>query len=236
MGWKELCREYGVDFFQENMMGPNSMRILEELIQKIPLQKGMRVLDLGCGRGLTSIYLAKEFGVEVFATDLWIPASENHQRFCQMGVAERIVPIHADALDLPYADRFFDAVVSVDSYHYFGNNDTYFTEKLGPLLKKDAWVAIAFPGMKYEVHDNIPEEMKPFWEPEALACWHSIEWWRPKFAEKLRDFRIWEMNCFDTAWEDWLQTENPYAISDRPMIAADHGRFMNLIALTGQMK
>ena len=46
-----------------------------------------------------------------------------------------VIPIHADAQDMPFADGFFDAAVSVDAYHYVGNNDTFFTEKLKPLLK-----------------------------------------------------------------------------------------------------
>jgi cyclopropane fatty-acyl-phospholipid synthase-like methyltransferase len=40
----------------------------------------MRVLDLGCGRALSSIFLRKEFEVEVWAVDLWFSASENLQR------------------------------------------------------------------------------------------------------------------------------------------------------------
>lgn len=42
------------------------------------------------------------------------------------------------------------------------HNDTYFEQTLKPVLKKDAIVAIAFPGMKYKVHGNIPEEMRYF--------------------------------------------------------------------------
>ena len=50
-------------------------------------------------------------------------------------------------------------------------------------MKKDAIVAIAFPGMKYELYQNIPEEMKTLWDDEALEMWHSIEWWKPKFEK-----------------------------------------------------
>ena len=225
--------KYDKDFLKENMMGPNSMMILEELLNEIPLKAGMRVLDLGCGNGLTSVFLAKEYGVQVFALDLWISATENYRRFLKNGVDDLIIPIHADAQDMPFAEEFFDAVVSVDAYHYVGNNGTFFPEKVRPLLKKDGIAAIAVPGMKYEVHENIPEEMKPYWEEEALAMWHSIEWWRPKFEKGLDNLRIWEMSCFSQAWKDWLGTDNPYAAEDRKMLQADGGRYMNLIGIVG---
>ena len=222
-----------LEFLQENMMGPNAWLMAQELTADLPLQPGMRVLDLGCGRGLSSIFLAEKFKVPVFAVDLWTSATENYRRFQQAGVAHLVTPLQLDALQLPFAHGFFDAVISVDSYHYFGSNDTYFAEHLKPLLKKDAVVAIAFPGMKYEVHDNIPKEMEPLWPSEALDMWHSIPWWRPKFQPHLHHFQIGEMDCFDRAWQDWLACDNPYAAEDRVMMDTDNGRYMNLIKLTG---
>lgn len=226
--------QYDKNFIIQNMMGPNSMIILEELIEDLPLKKGMRVLDLGCGTGLTSVFLVKEYGVFVFAVDLWVSATDNLKRFKEMHLDDSIIPIHSDAHSLPFPDQYFDAVISVDAYHYFGNNDEYFSKKLRPLLKEDALVAIAFPGMKYEVHNHIPDEMQKYWDDEALNTWHSIEWWKPKFEKVLKDFEIKEMKCFDKAWSDWLSCENPYAIEDRDMIAADGGRYMNLISITGR--
>ncbi len=223
-------------FLHQNMMGPNSIAIIQELLKDQKLVPGMRILDLGCGRGLTSIYLAKTYGVQVFAADLWISATENFQRFGSLGLEDQIIPIHADAGELPFAQEYFDAVVSVDSYHYFGNNDTFAKEHLLPLLKKDGLVALAFPGMKFEVLGNIPDEMAPFWEEEALQMWHSIDWWRPKLEPALSEFHIWEMNCFHQAWKDWLATDNPYAIGDRAMMEMDNGRYMNLVAITGRKK
>lgn len=225
-----------LEFLHENMMGPNAWLIAEELTANLPLRKGMKVLDLGCGRGLTSVFLAEKFGVEVFALDLWTSATENYNRFQQAGVSHLTIPLQLDALRLPFAEDFFDAVISIDSYHYFGNNDTYFTRVLRSVLKKDAIVAIAFPSMKYELYQNIPEEMKTLWDDEALEMWHSIEWWKPKFEPYLKDFQIGEMECFDQAWQDWLSCDNPYAVEDRVMIATDNGRYMNLIKLSGMIK
>lgn len=61
--------KYDKNFLKENMMGPNSMMILEELLNEVPLKAGMRVLDLGCGNGLTSVFLAKEKDSNLWTRD-----------------------------------------------------------------------------------------------------------------------------------------------------------------------
>jgi cyclopropane fatty-acyl-phospholipid synthase-like methyltransferase len=50
----------------------------------------MRVLDLGCGRALSSIFLRREFGVQVWATDLWFSTSENRQRILDAEVDDGV--------------------------------------------------------------------------------------------------------------------------------------------------
>ena len=79
----------------ETMMGPNSVRILAELFDKYPLQvvSDDRILDLGCGTGLTSLIIAKETGARVSANDLWISEEENRKRFAEWGVGEQITPV-----------------------------------------------------------------------------------------------------------------------------------------------
>jgi len=58
-------------------MGPNSLWLTEWLCEAIDLKPNMRVLDLGCGKAISSVFLAKEFGVQVWAYDLWIKATDN---------------------------------------------------------------------------------------------------------------------------------------------------------------
>ena len=92
--------------------------------------------------------------------------------------------------------------------------------------------------MKYEVHNNIPVEMKAYWPEDALATWHSTDWWNDVFAkaENFEIIKIKEMNSFDEAWRDWLESDNKYAIEDRGMIEADNGRYMNLVSIIGRNK
>lgn len=79
------------------MMGPNALWLAESLSQVFEFQPGIRVLDLGCGRALSSIFLAKEFGVQVWAADLWIKPTENLSRIEDAGVADRVFPIFVEA-------------------------------------------------------------------------------------------------------------------------------------------
>ena len=64
--------KYDKNFILENMMGPNAMKLAEEMLDIQPIPRGSTVLDLGCGRGITSILMAKDFEFKVFAADLWI--------------------------------------------------------------------------------------------------------------------------------------------------------------------
>ena len=110
--------KYDKNWVSENWMGPNPLWLLEELCEHLELKPGMKVLDMGCGKGITSVFLAKEFGVTVFANDLWISATDNLERFKKAGVTDLVYPIHAEAHALPYAQGFFDVAISIDSYTY----------------------------------------------------------------------------------------------------------------------
>ena len=61
-----------------NSSAANALWLTEWLTEALELRPGMRVLDLGCGRASSSIFLRREFDVQVWATDLWFSASENH--------------------------------------------------------------------------------------------------------------------------------------------------------------
>src|SRR5205809_790860 len=98
--------------------GANALWITEWLTEVVELKPGMRVLDLGCGRALSSVFLRREFGVQVWAVDLWFNPTENLQRIRDAGVEDGVFPLHCDARNLPFAAEFFDAIISIDSYFY----------------------------------------------------------------------------------------------------------------------
>ena len=227
---------YDLNFVKTHLMGPNSMKLLEELTNSLTLHEGMRVLDLGCGQGLTSIFLAKEYGVTVFATDLWISATDNLTRFRQMGFESKIIPIHAEAHELPFADEYFDVAISVDAYHYFGIDEFYLSKHLAPLVKRDGQIAIAVPGLQNEFISGVPEELKPYWTDDMN--FHTHQWWNDLWeksgAVQIKEHK--EMECFNEAWDDWLSCDNDFARHDIDMLKADNGNYFNLVSITATKK
>jgi len=228
---------YDKTFLLDTMMGPNAMRITEELAGYLPLTPGMRILDLGCGNGISSILLAQKYDVTVFAADLWISPTENARRFASLGLEAKVYPFLVDATqDIPFAHEYFDMIISVDSYQYFGNNESMLP-KLLPFLKKDGLIAIAVPGFNQNFPEGqLPPEVKPFWTPEWN--FYSCDWWRALWEKEsgIAITALREMDSCKQAWDEWLQSPNPYAQSDIPMMQAGAGKYFNIIQMIGRKK
>lgn len=226
-------------YLKENMMGPNAVLLLEELMSGLNLKPDMRIMDLGCGKGLTSMALADKTGAQVFAMDLWNSATENHMRFAEMGFEERIIPIHADVTaQLPFAQEYFDVVVCVDAYHYFGRDAAFMDAKLAPYVKKGGVIALAFPGFKQEIHCHLPEPMLRSWTKEDLETMQTCAWWQALLEKSIliEDLCFCEMDSFDQSWADWLECDNEYAVSDRAAMEAGAGKHMNFISVICKRK
>jgi len=140
---------YSARWMVDGGMGPNPVWQSEAPADVLALKAGMRVLDLGCGTALSSIFLAKEFGVEVWATDLWVKPDENLRRVAEARVEDQVHPIYAEAHALPFAEGFFDALVSIGAYHYFGTDDLYLGY-CSPFAKPGGQIGIVQPGLAEE--------------------------------------------------------------------------------------
>lgn len=221
-------------FLLENMMGPNAIRVAEELATALPLQASSKVLDLGCGAGLSSIFLAEHYGATVFAADLWISPTDNARRFRARGLEEKILPLSVDVTKgLPFAQEYFDILLCVDAYHYFGANAQMLPFLLS-FVKKGGFVAMAIPGLQREFENGIPLELQPFLPEDAN--FHTVDWWVALWSQtpgiELTACR--EMACHQKAWEEWLQSPNPYAQRDIGMMKAENGRYYNHVQMVAK--
>ena len=204
-------------FTKDYLMVPNSLRILKELLEQNPKALGVDslILDLGCGTGLTSFALCHETGASVLANDLWVSGEENAARFAAWGVGDRITPVHENGDNLNFEKESFDAIVSIDSYHYFAGSEGYFQQKILPFLKPGGVALFGVPGIKEEYDERAIELLSP-WLGEQAYMLRSVRQWRKILGEdpNVASVEVFELGCFEAAWQDWLAMDNKYARSD----------------------
>jgi SAM-dependent methyltransferase len=219
--------------------GANPLWLTEWLTEAMDLRPEMRVLDLSCGRAMSSIFLHREFGVQVWAVDLWNSAAENLQRIRDAGVADGVFPIHADARSLPFAADFFDAIVSIDSFFYYGTDDLYL-ENIARFVKPGGLIAIAGAGLMREFHDAVPAHLRAWWIPETpdINCLHSAPWWKSHWARS----GLIDVVIADTMpdgwkyWSAWHKAVAPDNALEIQALEADQGQCLSYVRAIGHRR
>ncbi|MFI9047092.1 SAM-dependent methyltransferase [Streptomyces sp. NPDC053427] len=223
-------------------MGPNPLWLLEDLARDLDLRPGMRVLDLGSGKGATSVFLAREYGVQVVAADWWIGADEAVTVFAEAGVDDRVEAVRTETHVLPFEANSFDAIVSIDAFEYFGTADSYLPY-LVRFLRPGGQLGVATPAMTREVRElgAIPTHVKKAVGWEAIA-WHTAEWWR--FQWEITDLvTVTSARFQQDGWRDWLlwtqacaehRTDNEAHRPVIDMLTADGGEFLTFALITAR--
>jgi cyclopropane fatty-acyl-phospholipid synthase-like methyltransferase len=175
--------QYDPAWVRKHSMGENVLFNLESLTKSLDLKAGMRVLDLGCGKAISSIFLAKEFNVKVWAVDEAISASDNYQRIREAGCEDQVTPIEADARALPFAEEYFDVVIVVDSYTYFGTDEKYLPY-IARFIKPGGHIAIVDVCFTKEIEtlSQVPDFLRQDYQNYWYFI-HTIDWWK-KLWEK----------------------------------------------------
>jgi SAM-dependent methyltransferase len=216
--------------------GANALWLTEWLTAALDLRPGMRVLDLGCGRAMSSVFLRREFGVQVWATDLWFSASENLQRIRDAGVEDGVFPVHADARALPFAAEFFDAVVCIDSYFYYGTDDLYLNY-LARFVKSGGPIGIAGAGLVREIDGPVPDHLQGWWTQD-LWCLHSAAWWR-RHWERTGIVDVELADTMPDGWQRWLDWHRAVAPDNEveiKAVEADHGDYLGYVRVVGRRR
>ncbi len=172
-----LSAEYDRTWIKKNSVGENVLYNLESLCEIIDFKEGMRVLDLGCGKAASAIFLAKEFGVEVWAVDQFVDPSENYLRIKEMNCERDVFPLKLNAKELPFTNDFFDIIVCVDSYMYYGT-DERFTPYISQFLRPGGIIGIVDICFSKEINylAEVPEFMREHYQDKWYFV-HSMDWW-----------------------------------------------------------
>jgi tocopherol O-methyltransferase len=97
------------------------VRLIEELASRTRIQRGARVLDVGCGLGGSSFWLARNFGCSVLG--ITISPVQKHlaeRRARSFGLSDRVRFAVRDANELDFGTESFDVIWCIEcSEHLF---------------------------------------------------------------------------------------------------------------------
>lgn len=242
-----LSNKYDTEWVFENQMGPNVLWLTEWLLKDLKLKPGMKVLDMGCGKAMSSIMLAKEYAVKVWANDLWINAEDNLRRIEEAGLTDSVFPIHAEAHALPYSEGFFDAIVSIDSYQYFGTDELYMGY-FHRFVKPGGIIGVVMPGY----HKNLKKLPAYFHKKQKsggtffeweMITFHDEKWWRGMWEQYpfIKMLKSETMKTGGKLWLDWEIAQDKWGgermfPSDAECLSKDNNRTVTFIKLLCRRK
>lgn len=185
-------------------MAPGGLLLASQMADQLAPTPGLTILDLGCGRGQSSVFLAKGYGASVVSVDFWISAEERRQSAADEGVRHLVTPLDGDIRrGAPLQPGGFDAIFSMQAFHCFGTSPAVL-RYLASLLKPGGTLCIAQGCFSEELAEVSP----PFTETDGWNAgyhtYHSPEWWRAHVASSgVFDVTVCrEVVGGDVLWED----------------------------------
>ena len=200
-------------------MAPGGLYLASRIARSLNLRKGDRVLDLACGKGDSSIFLAKHFGVSVICFDAWTSANYLSRKIEAAGLGGAVLPLDLDATrQLPFPNDYFQAFFCMQALHSFGT-DTNVMRRLLAHLEPGGRCAVGGTCFNREPDEQLPQVFQETagWDAE-YRNYHSPPWWRALFEEtRLVDL----LNCEElhdglVMWEDDVLYHGEHAGWDRP--------------------
>ena len=197
-----------------DQLSPGALFLAARMARSLGVRPGDVVLDIGCGFGESSIFLARHCGVRVVAVDLGVPARTMSKRFSTRGYRDTIIPLNLDITEpLPFAEDYFDAIFCMTSIHYFGVSTGSLKHMLR-YLKKGGRLCIGNTCFDQEIPaDQVPDIYRTTppgnildgWESEC-SRYHSPGWWERFFVESeiVKMIECVELEDGPAMWEDKL--------------------------------
>lgn len=120
---------YGADGKIQKDRRQAQIDLNEELLSWAGVQAAQQILDVGCGIGGSSLYLAEKFNAHATGITLSpVQANRAIERAQAAGFSDRTQFLVADALAMPFADQSFDLVWSMESGEHMPDKQKFLQE------------------------------------------------------------------------------------------------------------
>lgn len=133
--WEQVWGEhmhhgyYGADGKIKKERRQAQIDLIEELLTWAQVRQADQVLDVGCGIGGSSLYLAEKFQAQATGITLSpVQAKRAEERAVAAGLSDRTQFLVADALNMPFEDNSFDFVWSLESGEHMPDKQKFLQE------------------------------------------------------------------------------------------------------------
>ena len=165
-----------------------AQELMQDLVaEKLQLRKEMKVLDAGCGQGVTSTYIAKKYGCNVEGVTVVPFEIESANKLARQSEVSPLVNYSLmDYSNLKFADSYFDAVYTQESLVHSTNIEKTLNE-FHRVLKTEGKIAL----FEYTMADDNKfsrEELQAITEMNYASAMHSFSSMRnDKFKKLISD-------------------------------------------------
>lgn len=230
--WLDETMSYSCGYFKnaEDTLYDAQVNKADHILEKLQLQEGMTLLDIGCGWGFLLMRAAKKYGIKGTGITL---SKEQYQKFSEdierEGLKDRLQVELMDYRDLKHSGVRFDRVVSVGMLEHVGRgNYELFMENAEAVMKPeglfllhyisaqkehegDPWIKkYIFPGGTIpslrEIIDILPEYEFHVLDIESLRRHYNrtLLCWRENFLKHRAEIARMQGEEFTRMWELYL--------------------------------
>ncbi len=181
--------------------------VFREIVEKGPVDRDSRVLDVGCGTGNYLVALERETGCRGWGID---PSEEMLARARPRSQSIEFKVGRAEALGFP--DACFDLVISTDVIHHVKDRQAYFTEARRVLrpggrvctVTDSEWVILHRKPLTYYFPETVEKELQRYPSMAALkdmmrqAGFREVEENLEEFPYELTDIQGYRDKVFSS--------------------------------------
>ena len=121
-----------------------TLRYFDEMVDRLGMAPGVRVLDIGSGSGGPAVYMASRSGCHMTGVEVNEVGVEVAQRIAATSdLGDRIAFVQADGMAMPFGDASFDIAISMNVMNVFPDKVAMFREVRRVLRPGGTWAFLS---------------------------------------------------------------------------------------------